>query len=49
MANPAISIDELATTCGLTRDGINYNILNLKKKGILRCVGPGKGGHWEVI
>lgn len=32
MANPAISIDELATTCGLTRDGINYNILNLKKK-----------------
>jgi ATP-dependent DNA helicase RecG len=49
MSNPNISIEELAVICGLTRDGINYNIRNLKKQGILRRVGPDKGGHWEVL
>ncbi|MBR0073907.1 MAG: winged helix-turn-helix transcriptional regulator [Bacteroidales bacterium] len=49
MGNPNISIEELAVVCGLTRDGINYNIRNLKKRGVIRRVGPDKGGHWEVI
>ena len=48
-SNPTISIEELAELCGLTRDGINYNIRNLKNKGIIKRVGPDKGGHWEVI
>ena len=49
MDNSNISIEELADICGLSRDGINYNIRNLKKQGIIRRVGPDKGGHWEVI
>ena len=49
MGNTNISIEELAVICGLSRDGINYNIRNLKKQGIIRRVGPDKGGHWEVI
>ena len=49
MGNSNISIEELAVICGLSRDGINYNIRNLKKQGIIRRVGPDKGGHWEVI
>lgn len=49
IGNPNISIEELAIVCGLSRDGINYNIRNLKKQGIIRRVGPDKGGHWEVI
>ena len=48
-SNPTISIEELAELCGLTRDGINYNIRNLKNKGIIKRVGPDKGAHWEVI
>ena len=48
-SNPTISIEELAELCGLTRDGINYNIRNLKNKGIIKHIGPDKGGHWEVI
>ena len=48
-SNPTISIEELAELCGLTRDGINYNIRNLKNKGIIKRIGPDKGGHWEVI
>ena len=47
--NPDISIEELATVCNLTREGINYNIRNLKRRGVLRRVGPDKGGHWEII
>lgn len=48
-SNPTISIKELAELCGLTRDGINYNIRKLKNKGIIKRIGPDKGGHWEVI
>ena len=48
-SNPTISIEELAELCELTRDGINYNIRNLKNKGIIKRIGPDKGGHWEVI
>ena len=48
-SNPMISIGELAEICGITRDGINYHIKNLKKKGIVKRIGGDKGGHWEVI
>lgn len=48
-SEPMIAIEELAEKCGLTRDGINYNIRKLKNKGVIRRVGPDKGGHWEVI
>ena len=47
--NPSISRDELAEKCGLTSDGIKYNIRKLREKGIIKRVGPDKGGHWEVI
>ena len=33
-SNPMISIEELAEICGITRDGINYHIKDLKKKGV---------------
>ncbi len=33
----------------LTRRGVEEQIKSLKAKGIIRCVGPDKGGHWEVI
>ena len=35
--------------CGLTRDGINYQIRKLKQQGIIRRIGPDKGGHWEIV
>ena len=46
---PAISTEEIAEVCGLTRDGVNYNIRKLKTKGIIRRQGGRKGGHWEVV
>ena len=46
---PFISREELAEVRGLTSDGIKYNIRKLREKGIIKHVGPDKGGHWEVI
>lgn len=47
--NEEISTEELAEMCGLTRDGINYQIRKLKRQGIIRRIGPDKGGHWEIV
>ncbi len=33
----------------LTRRGVEEQIKSLKAKGIIRRVGPDKGGYWEVI
>jgi ATP-dependent DNA helicase RecG len=34
---------------GLSRRGIEWNTEQLKKKGLLKRVGPDKGGYWEVL
>ena len=47
--NPHITNRELAELLGLTEDGIFWNMKKLKTRGILRRVGPDKGGHWEII
>lgn len=33
----------------LTRRGVEEQIKSLKAKGIIRRVGPDKGGYWEVL
>ena len=47
-ADPFVSIEFLCKECGLTRDGVNWNIKKLKELGIISRVGPDKGGHWEI-
>ena len=47
--NPYISREELAEVCGVTTDGIKYNIRKLRESGVIKRVGPDKGGHWEVV
>ena len=47
--DPKITIQELQKCSGLSRTGVK-NILNkLKEKGIIRRIGPDKGGTWEYI
>ena len=46
--DPTISIDELATKCNLSRDGINYNIKSLKNAGLIEREGAKKNGKWIV-
>ncbi|MCK9295920.1 MAG: winged helix-turn-helix transcriptional regulator [Desulfobulbaceae bacterium] len=47
--NRKASITSLATVVGLSTTGVEKIISRLKDKGVLRRIGPAKGGHWEVI
>jgi len=33
----------------ITEDGIKYNLKALQDKGLIKRIGPAKGGHWEII
>ncbi len=47
--NPNITQNEMAEKLGLTRDGISYNIKNLKYKKIIKRIGSHKTGTWKII
>lgn len=48
--NPEMSRRELAEQIkGISEDGIKYQLDRLKTAGIIKRVGPDKGGHWEVL
>ncbi len=47
--NPGITSNSLAQIVGISERKIKENISKLKEKGLLRRVGPDKGGHWEII
>ena len=47
--SPSITISEIADRLGMTKRGVDKNIKRLKEQGVIRRVGPDKGGHWEVI
>ena len=48
-SNPYVTQSELASTLGISLVHINKNMKKLQVLGIIRRVGPDKGGHWEVI
>ena len=47
--NPRITKRELASVIGISENGIKFHINCLKKKHLLKRVGPDKGGYWEVL
>jgi ATP-dependent DNA helicase RecG len=46
--NIYISKRQMAENLGISETAVDKNIATLKKKGVLKRVGPAKGGHWEV-
>jgi len=42
------TIENLASQLGVTKRTIIRDIDKLKRAGVLKRVGPAKGGHWEV-
>jgi ATP-dependent DNA helicase RecG len=44
-----LTIPELSSIIGVTERSIERNIKKLQEQGLLRRVGPARGGHWEVI
>lgn len=49
VSNPKISRVELVAEIGITADGVKYQLDKLRKQGILKRVGPDKGGYWEIV
>ena len=47
--NPAITQKELAEIIGISEDGVTYHITKFRKDGILKRIGPDKGGHWKIL
>jgi ATP-dependent DNA helicase RecG len=47
--NQRITKRELASVIGISENGIKFHINTLKKKSLLKRVGPDKGGYWEVL
>jgi ATP-dependent DNA helicase RecG len=39
----------LANIVGITAINIRVNLAKLKAKGLIKRIGPDKGGYWKVI
>ena len=46
--NPHITTSQLADAIGITPKGIEWQIAQLKKDGLLKRIGPAKGGRWDI-
>jgi len=47
--NKCITIKRLSESVGISERKTQENIKKLKDKGLLKRIGPDKGGHWEVL
>ena len=47
--NPNVTTSEMAEKIGVTRRAIAKITSALQAEGVIRRVGPDKGGHWELI
>ena len=47
--NPKMTSEEISQFIGIRSDSVRDHIQTLKKLGIVRRIGPDKGGHWEII
>ncbi len=44
-----MTIPELAEALNITTRGVDKQIAKLPREGLLRRIGPAKGGRWEII
>ena len=49
LKNTYVTISELADLTGVTTRSVERNLKKLQDSGVLKRIGPAKGGHWEVI
>ena len=47
--SPYVTIPQIAEQLKLNVRGIAKHIKNLQNEGIIKRIGPDRGGHWEVI
>jgi len=46
--NSKITQNQIAKLTGLTMRGVEWNLKNLREKGLIERIGGAKGGHWKV-
>lgn len=49
MKDKYITVKRLSESIGISERKTQENIKKLKDKGLLKRVGPDKGGYWEVL
>ena len=49
LRDPLCTAEALTESLNITKRQVEHIFAKLKKKGLIRRVGPDKGGHWEVI
>ena len=50
LLHPYAGRKEISSNLGsLSEDGVKYNLKVLQQKGIIKRIGPAKGGHWKVL
>ena len=48
--HPYAGRKEISSNLGsLSEDGVKYNLKVLQQKGIIKRIGPAKGGYWKVL
>ena len=47
--HPEFSAKKLADEIGITEKGIEKHLSKLKAEGLLKRIGPDKGGEWIVL
>lgn len=49
LATPSVTTKEIADTLSIAQRNVQNHIRKLKERGIIRRVGPDKGGYWEMV
>ena len=47
--NPQITSRTIAIELNMARSGLIKHLNKLQESGVIRRVGPNKGGHWEIV
>ena len=47
--NPSASASSIAKEVGIAQRNVQEHLKQLQAEGIIRRIGPAKGGHWEII
>jgi len=47
--DPYISATAIAQQIGITPRGVEKQISKLREKGIVKRLGPAKGGYWSIL
>ena len=47
--DPNISTQDMADIIGIDRRNIARNLKKLQENGIVKRIGPDKGGYWKIV